>query len=211
MTRQARLVPVLNLALIAGLLIVGLLAHLLEVLAAGVDYVADAAAMGVSLLAIWLSTRPSSDRRPEGYPRPTAIAAIVNAGWLLLLCIAVTIAGVDRLASGSPRVEGLPVVAAAGIAAVVMAVGALILAGDPDDGDLAGRLNVRAVLLDTIGDAAAATGVAIAGVIILATGGNYWLDPLVALVIALLVGYHAANLIQQAVAEMRSRSGPSVS
>ncbi len=172
---------------------------------------ADAAAMGVSLLAIWLSTRPSSDRRPEGYPRPTAIAAIVNAGWLLLLCIAVTIAGVDRLASGSPRVEGLPVVAAAGIAAVVMAVGALILAGDPDDGDLAGRLNVRAVLLDTIGDAAAATGVAIAGVIILATGGNYWLDPLVALVIALLVGYHAANLIQQAVAEMRSRSGPSVS
>jgi cobalt-zinc-cadmium efflux system protein len=134
----------------------------------------------------------------------------VNAGWLLVLCIAVTIAGVDRLVSGSPRVEGLPVVAAAGIAAVVMAVGALILAGDPDDGDLAGRLNVRAVLLDTIGDAAAATGVAIAGVIILATGGNYWLDPLVALVIALVVGYHAASLIQQAVVEMRSRSGPSL-
>jgi Co/Zn/Cd efflux system component len=52
-----------------------------------------------------------------------------------------------------------------------------------------------AVLLDTIADAAAAVGVAATGGIILATGGWYWLDPAVALVIAVVIGYHALALL----------------
>jgi cobalt-zinc-cadmium efflux system protein len=97
----------------------------------------------------------------------------------------------------------LPVLIVSGIAAAVMLAGALVLGGDPgedDDEDL----NVKAVLLDTAADAAAAGGVAISGAVILGTGGWYWLDPAVALVIAVIVGYQAQKLVRKVVAAIRS-------
>ncbi len=198
---QTRLVVVLllNLLLIAGLVIVGLAAHSLGALAAGVDYLADASAIGVSLLAIRLSRRPPTAKRPGGYPGATNIAALINVGWLLLLNIGVVITAIQRLASGVPQVHGLPVLIVSAIAAAVMLAGALILGGDIDDDDDGENLNMKAVLLDTAADAAAAAGVAITGAIILATGGWYWLDPTVALVIAVVVGYHAIALIRKVV------------
>lgn len=51
------------------------------------------------------------------------------------------------------------------------------------------------MLLDTAADAVAAAGVAVAGGVIYAVGGLYWLDPTVALIIAVVVGYHAARLL----------------
>jgi hypothetical protein len=51
----------------------------------GGDYLADAAATGVSLFAIWLARRPASARRRGGYPNATSIAALANRGWLLVL------------------------------------------------------------------------------------------------------------------------------
>jgi cobalt-zinc-cadmium efflux system protein len=63
---------------------------------------------------------------------------------------------------------------------------------------------VRAVLLDTAADGAAAAGVAVGGVIILVVHGGDWLDPVVALIIAVIVGYHAARLVQEVVVTIRA-------
>jgi Co/Zn/Cd efflux system component len=65
-------------------------------------------------------------------------------------------------------------------------------------------LNVKAVLLGTAADAAAA-GVAVSGAIILGAGAWYWLDPATALVIAVVVGYHALKLTRKVAAALRSR------
>lgn len=188
----------LNLALVTALVVAGLAAHSLAVLAAGADYLADAAAIGVSLLAIWVAARP------RGYPNATNIAALVNAGWLLLLNVGITVAAIQRLAAGTHRVEGLPVLIVSVIAAAVMLAGALVLGGGADDGDGGEDLNVKAVLLDTAADAAAAAGVAVSGAIILGAGGWYWLDPATALGIAVIVGYHALKLIRKIAAALRS-------
>lgn len=198
MSRVHRLVVVLalNVVLIAGLVVVGLTAHSLGVLAAGADYLGDAAAIAVSLFAIWLAARPPTATRPHGYPKATAIAACVNAGWLLVLSVLVTGGAVDRLVTRTPHVHGLPVLVVSAVAAIVMVVGVMILGGDVDTGDNDGdRHNMRAVLLDTAADAAAAAGVAVTGGVILATDGFYWLDPAVALVIAVVVGTHALLLL----------------
>jgi len=198
MSRVHRLVVVLalNVVLIAGLVVVGLTAHSLGVLAAGADYLGDAAAIAVSLFAIWLAARPPTATRPHGYPKATAIAACVNAVWLLILSVLVTVGAVDRLVTRTPHVHGLPVLVVSAVAAIVMVIGVVILGGDIDTGDNDGdRHNMRAVLLDTAGDAAAAAGVAVTGGVILATGGFYWLDPAVALVIAVVVGIHALVLL----------------
>lgn len=206
---QTRLMIVLllNLLLIAALVIVGLSAHSVGVLATGVDYLGDASAIAVSLLAIRLARRPPTARRPHGYPDATNIAAAVNAGWLLVLNIGVIVAAFGRLSGGVPQVHGLPVLVVSGIAALVMLVGALILGGDLDDDDDADEgedLNIKAVLLDTAADATAAAGVAIAGGLILAMGGWYWLDPAVALLIAIVVAYHAIVLIRKVSAAIKT-------
>ena len=198
------MVLALNVVLVTGLVVVGLTAHSLGVLAAGADYIADAAAIGVSLLAIRLSTRPPTPRRPHGYPKATALAASINGGWLLILSLLVIAGALDRLATGAPHVDGLPVLIVSGVASIVMVVGVVILGGDVDaDDDVGGDLNTRAVLLDTAADAAAAAGVAITGGVILATGGFYWLDPTAALVIAIVVGYHAVVLLKDVVRTLR--------
>lgn len=200
-SRRLWVVLVLNVVLVGGLVVVGLSAHSLGVLAEGGDYLADAAAIGVSLLAIWLAGRPPTAARPDGYPRATTIAAGANAGWLLALSVLVIATSLHRLVVGVKEVQGLPVLIMSGVAAIVMLGGALLLNDDADDQpDSAGRgneLNRRAVLLDTATDAAAAAGVAVSGAVILATGGFYWLDAAVALVIALVVGYHALQLLRE--------------
>ena len=122
-TQRLTVVLVLNLSLVTALVVVGLAAHSLAVFAAGADYLADAA-IGVSLLAIWLAARP------RGYPNATNLAALVNAGWLLILNTGIAIAAIQHLANGTHRVEGLPVLIVSAIAAVVMLAGALVLGGE---------------------------------------------------------------------------------
>lgn len=203
-TRRLLVVLVLNLALVGALVAVGVTAHSLAVLAEGGDYLLDAAGVGVALLAIRLSARPAERARRDGPSRASDIAALINSGWLLVLEVLVAAAAADRLAAGIPQVDGLPVLIVSGIAALVMTGGALILRGDDEDDDADEHdLSMTAVLLDTIADAAAAAGVAAAGAIILATGGWYWLDPAVALAIALVVAYHAIMLIRKVLIRLR--------
>ena len=180
--------------------------HSLAVLAEGGDYLLDTAGVAVALFAIRLSARSSGRARPPGRPAPTDLAALFNCGWLLLLEVLVTIAAAERLVTRTPKVHGLPVLVVSGVAALTMTAGALVLRGDADDEDEAdgGDLSVAAVLLDTIADAAAAAGVAATGGIILATGGWYWLDPAVALVIAVAIGYHALALLRKVLARLHS-------
>ncbi len=209
MSRQARLLSVLalNLILIVGLVVVGIAAHSVGVLAAGGDYLADSGAIIMALVAIRLGSRLPTAKRPHGYPRATAYAALVNAILLGLVVVLVIITAVQRLLDGAEEVHGLPVLVISLISATAMGIGVLVLRADSDeDGDSdADHANMRAVLLDTAADAFAAAGVAITGAIILATHGWYWLDPAVALVIAVVIGYHVIVLIREVTATLSGR------
>jgi cobalt-zinc-cadmium efflux system protein len=203
-TRRLIIVLGLTLGLVVGLVAVGVTAHSIAVLAEGGDYLLDAAGVAVALLAIRLAARPATRARPQGYPNATTIAALINAGWLLVLELLVAAAALDRLVTRTVPVDGLAVLVVSGVAALVMLTGALVLRGDEDDGDGEERdLSVAAVLLDTVADAVAAAGVAVVGAVILITGGWYWLDPAVALTIAVVVAYHALALIRKVLRRLR--------
>jgi cation diffusion facilitator family transporter len=211
-TQRLFIVLALNLGLVTALVAVGVTAHSLAVLAAGGDYLLDAAGVGVALLAIRLSARPANGASQEGTAKAPNVAALINSGWLLVLEVVVAAAAVNRLITGTLQVDGLPVLIVSGVAALVMVGGALILRGDGDDNqDETDEhdLSMAAVLLDTIADAAAAAGVAAIGAIILATGGWYWLDPAVALTIALVIGYHAVALIRKVLMRLRAAADDS--
>lgn len=196
MSQERRLILVLalNLAMIACLITVGLSSHSLGVLAAGADYLADAAAIGLSLLALWFS------RHPTGNPKATSWAALINVVFLLIVTVVVIVEALRRLADQTYQIDALPVIIVSVIATIVMVASAFILGGDEQDEDL----NIQSVLLDTVADAAAAAGVAAAGGIMLALHGYYWLDPVVALGVSGVVIYHAMKLLRRVIADLNS-------
>jgi cobalt-zinc-cadmium efflux system protein len=195
MTKGTRLglVLLLNVAMVVALVIVGLASHSLGVLAAGGDYLGDAAGVALSLVALRMS------RHQHGHPRATSYAALANATFLLVVTAVVIVEALRRLIGGAPHVAGLPVIVVSLIAGAVMAICALII-GTVESEDL----NMRSVMLDTLADGASAAGVAVSGAIILANKGVYWLDSAVALGIALIITYHAVKLVRHVLAHLRA-------
>jgi cobalt-zinc-cadmium efflux system protein len=116
--------------------------------------------------------------------------------------LAVAAEAIRRLITGAPSIHGASVVVVSVIAEAAMIACAFIL------GDAEGDVSMESVMLDTVTDAAAAIGVAISGAIILATHGAYWLDSLVAFLIALVVAYHALRLMRRTQIELRNQSAP---
>jgi cobalt-zinc-cadmium efflux system protein len=196
--RRILIVLALNAALIVGLVVAGIAANSVSVLAAAGDTVADCLALILGLVAIALR-----DRDPD-HPRaatPIAIAALVNATLLLAVTISVVLEAVSRLLAGSPPVEGAPMVIVSVVTVVVMLAGAVVLGRSAADEDL----HMRSVLLDALADAAAAAGIAIAGVVILATGSLFWLDPVLALAVSALIAVAAVQLVVKALAALRGQ------
>jgi cobalt-zinc-cadmium efflux system protein len=198
MSQDARLglVLAINLTMVLALLLIGLLAHSLGVLASGADYLGDALGTGLSLVALRMT------RRKHGHPGATSYAALANSTFLLLVTLSVAGEAVRRLITGAPSIHAVPVIIVSVVAAVAMIACAFVL------GDVEGDLSMESVMLDTLADAAAAIGVAFSAVIILITNGVYWLDSVVALLIALVVGYHAIRLMLRVPADLREKQSP---
>jgi cobalt-zinc-cadmium efflux system protein len=195
-SRRLTIVLALNLALVGGLVAAGILARSVSVLAAAGDTLADCVALVLGLIAIAIR-----DRDPD-HPhatRPIAIAALVNATILIVITLSVGIEAILRLREGSPAVLGLPMALVSIVTLGVMIAGALVLGRSARREDI----HMKSVLVDTLADAAAAAGVLVAGSIIWVTHGLYWLDPVIALILAGVIGYTGIRLASQAVAALR--------
>jgi cobalt-zinc-cadmium efflux system protein len=184
----------LNMAMIIGLVVVGFAAHSLGVLAAGGDYIADSTAIGLGIYAVSVRDRVGNRSRA-----PTIVAA-VNATALLAVSALVGVEGIRRLATGTPKVHGLPVLIVSAIATGVMVVGVFVLGFSSGTEDL----HMRSVLLDTISDALASAAVAVAGLVIYLTGRLFWLDSVLSLVIAAVIAVGAFGLLRDVVRSWRS-------
>lgn len=195
-TQSARLTAVLllNLVMIAGLILVGLSSHSLGVLAAGGDYVADSAGLGLGLLAVRLR---ETDKK---FSKATTLVALINAAFLFVVTAFVLYGAVLRLATHTPVINALPVIIVSVVATAVMLVGAKILGDDAGKEDL----HMRSVLLDTLSDAASSGAIVITGGIILITRRFYWLDSVAALAIGLVIGYGSLKLLRDVVLSLRN-------
>ncbi|MBX9983425.1 MAG: hypothetical protein CK429_33950 [Mycobacterium sp.] len=188
----------LNLLMITALVIAGVSAHSLGVLAAAGDFAADSVALILGLLAVALRDRPQ--RAADRPSRATTVVALINGAALLAVSVLVITEAVSRLSRGTPVVQGLPVLIVSVISTLVMLAGAAILgfgAGEED-------LHMRSVLLDTLSDGAAAAAVAVAGAVIAVTHRFFWLDPALAAVIAVVIAVAAVKLLADGIRELRA-------
>lgn len=184
----------LNAAMIVALVVVGITAHSLGVLAAAGDYVADSTAIALGILAVQIR-----DRVGEQSKAPTLVAG-VNGLALLVVSIVVLAEGVRRLVTGTPEIQGLPVLIVSAITAAVMVAGVFVLGTDAGEEDL----HMRSVLLDTVSDALASAAVAVSGLIIFLTGGLSWLDSALSVLIAAVIAVGALRLLRDVIRSLRT-------
>ncbi len=153
---------------------------------------ADAAGLGLSLLAVFFAARPPTQRRTFGYARAEILAAMANAVLLLAMTGFIIFEAIERLASPSAVNSGLLIVF--GVIALTANVVSLTLLRQ----GRAESLNVRGAFLEVASDALGAAAVIVTGVVI-ATTGFTRADPIASLVVGLLILPRTWRLLRETV------------
>ena len=149
----------------------------------------DSAALGLGAIAAWMARRPPSSRHSYGLGRAEVLAALVNAGAMLVIVTAIAFEALLRLRQPEP-VAGLP---AAAIAAAGLALNLVVLRWlSPHAHDL----NTRGARLHVIGDVLGSLAAFASGAII-ALAGWTPADPLASLLICLLIAASALRLLRE--------------
>lgn len=180
----------LNLAFVVAEAIFGLRAHSLALLADAGHNLSDVLGLALAWAASVLARREPTPRFTYGLRRFSILAAVANAGMLLIAVGAIAIEAIQRFRHPEP--------VASATVMIVAAIGIVINAGTAL-GFRRGRdadLNVRGAFLHMIGDAIASAGVVVTGLLLLITGW-LWLDPAVSLVLVALITWSTWGLARQ--------------
>src|SRR5205085_2768332 len=140
----------------------------------------------LSLLIAWgaatMAALPANPRFTYGYKSSSILAALANAGLLLLALGAILFQTIQRLIVPA-QPDGGTMMAVAAVGIVINTATALLFArGRKHD------LNIRAAFLHMAADALVSLGVVVAGALVLWTGAD-WIDPLTSLLIVIVIGF----------------------
>lgn len=168
----------------------GFVANSLALLADAGHMFSDAAALGLSLVAVMLAQRPATSNRTYGFHRAEILAALTNGAALLVLSVLIAREAWGRL-SDPPEVQGglMLLVASGGLA--INVINLMILSGGRHH-----NLNVRGAWLHVMADTLGSVGAISAGAAIYFLGWG-WADPVASFIIASLVLYSAWGLVRE--------------
>ena len=147
----------------------------------------------LALILAWTASvaarKPATERFTYGYKSSTILAALANAGLLLVAIGAILFETIHRLAEPS-QVQGETMAVVAGIGiAINGGTAALFLKGQHD-------INIRGAFLHMAADALVSLGVVVAGLTILWTGAT-WVDPVASMVIVAVIGWGTWGLLKE--------------
>ena len=153
---------------------------------------ADALALALSALAIWIATKPADDKRTFGYHRVGILAALVNAVGLAVMAVVIFWEAMQRLQTPE-HVQSGPMIWVALLAIILNSGIAWWLASAAKE-----DLHIRSTYLHMLGDAVASLGVVIAGMIIAITSW-FIADPIVSIIFALLVLWSSWSIFTESI------------
>ena len=188
-SKVLRISLVVTLAYIVLLVIAGIRAHSLALLSEAGHNLSDLVALLLSLVAVYLQARPPSATKTYGWHRAGVLAALVNAGSLVVISFFIFFEAVKRLRNPEPVHAGLMM----GVAAVGVAMnGAIALLLYKSDRDV----NIRSALMHEIGDTVSTAAVIAGGWAIMATG-RYWIDPALSFAIGGLILWSGFGIVRE--------------
>jgi cobalt-zinc-cadmium efflux system protein len=190
--RSLVIVLVITLGVAAAEAVGAWLSGAVVLLADAAHMAADAAGVGLSLLAVVFAARPATGRRTFGYARAEILAAVINAVVLFGISIFVLVQAVQRLIT--PTHARPPVLVAFGVVAL-MANGASLLVLRRGQSR---SLNIRGAFLEVGSDALGALAVIVTGVVEWTTGFDR-ADPIAALAVGVLIVPRTLRLLTEAV------------
>ncbi|MGX7952795.1 cation diffusion facilitator family transporter [Tsuneonella sp. HG249] len=183
---------VLNLGFVAIEAVAGFLSGSMALLADAGHNLSDVLSLALAWGASVLARRPAGGRYTYGFKSSTILAALANAGLLLVAIGGIAFETLNRMAS-PPAVEGRTMMIVAGIGILINTGTALLfLRGREHD------LNIRGAFLHMTADALVSLGVVVAGGLILLTGER-WIDPATSLVIVLVIAWGTWGLLKDSV------------
>jgi len=168
-----------NLVFVIVEVIYGLLGNSVALLADAGHNFGDVVGLIGAWAALWLGRQPATPRFTYGLKRSSVLAALANAGLLLIACGAIALEAIGRFAApAAVHATTMMIVAGAGIL-INLSAAFLLHIGQSD-------LNLRSAFTHMMADAAMSAGVVVSGAAIYWTGW-LWLDPLVSLAIVLVI------------------------
>ena len=170
----------LNAAFVVTELIFGYAANSLALISDAVHNFSDVIALLLAWGATWLAQKQPTQQHTYGYRRASILAALLNAGLLLVAVGGIVVEAINRLQEPGP-VAGWTVVAVAALGVLINGGTALLFMRGRH-----GDLNIRGAYLHMAADAGVSFGVVVAAFVIMFTGWQ-WVDPAISLCIAAVV------------------------
>jgi len=170
----------LNAGFVIAELIFGYAANSLALISDAVHNLSDVIALLLAWAAAWLAQKRPTQRYTYGYRRASILAALFNAGLLLVAVGGIIVEAINRLQEPAAVSSWTVMVVAAFGIAINGSTALLFMRGR--DGDL----NIRGAYLHMAADAGVSLGVVVAALVIMLTGW-LWVDPAISLVIAAAV------------------------
>jgi cobalt-zinc-cadmium efflux system protein len=168
---------------------VGILSHSLALLSDAAHMLTDAAAIGLSLVALRLAARPAKGAMTFGLKRTEILSAQFNGATLLVLALLIIYEGITRLVT-PPPVAGTAVLVVALIGIVVNLAATYTLSKANRQ-----SMNVEGAFQHILTDLAAFIFTAIAGAVIILTGFHR-ADGIASLIIAAIMLHAAYGLLK---------------
>jgi len=188
-TRILRFSLVVTLAYIVLLVVAGVRSHSLALLSDAGHNLSDFFALLLSLIAVYLQSRPPSATKTYGYHRAGVLAALANAASLVAVSVLIFYEAFRRWRNPQQvHAEVMIGVAAAGV--VMNGVIAVLLYRTGRD------VNLRSAFLHEIGDTLSTAAVIAGGWAILATGQN-WIDSALSFGIGALILWSGFGIVRE--------------
>jgi cobalt-zinc-cadmium efflux system protein len=188
-SRVLRVSLAVTAAYIVLLVVAGIRAHSLALLSEAGHNLTDFVALLLSLLAVYLQSRPPSATHTYGYHRAGVLAALVNSATLVVISFVIFYEAVRRIQHPQPVQAHLMMwVAAAGV--IMNGAIAFMLYRTNRD------VNVRSALVHEIGDTLSTAAVIAGGWAILATG-QYWIDSALSFGIGALILWSSFGIMRE--------------
>ncbi|AEI42301.1 cation diffusion facilitator family transporter [Paenibacillus mucilaginosus] len=170
----------------------GLLSNSLALLSDSAHMISDVIALGLSMTAIYLASRPPNAQFTFGYLRFEIIASFLNGLALAVIAIGIFIEGGRRFIEPQ-AIDFKLMLVIASIGFLVNLTLTLVLSRSMKEEE---NLNIQSALWHFIGDLLSSAGVIVSAVVIYFTGLQ-WVDPLVSMLIGGIIFAGGVKILKE--------------